>query len=121
MKKEIDKLKSASLNRSLEVSGEPEQVYTKPEIPLRSYASAVTGSESKASPEVMTAIPSARLDRDRRFNLIVHGIKESPRGTLRQSRLETDTKAVSIVFSSIHSSFTALSLRDCYRLGKYVF
>ena len=56
---------------------------------------------------------------DRKFNLIVYGIKEHPKGTRKHLRSVNDTTAVISILKSIHSSVTEFSIRDCFRLGKY--
>ena len=58
----------------------------------------------------------------RRYNIVVSGIDESPRGTSKTGRLNADVDAVTTILSDLASS-TAESLsfdiRDCRRLGRY--
>lgn len=56
---------------------------------------------------------------DRRFNLIVSGIREQSAGTPRATRLREDSVEISSILSPLLSSFSDHSVRDCYRLGKY--
>lgn len=56
---------------------------------------------------------------NRKFNIIIFGIKESPKGTPKLTRSDNDVEAVSDILSSMHQSITEYSVRDCYRLGRY--
>ena len=55
----------------------------------------------------------------KKFNLVLYGIKECPKGTPRHSRLVSDLKSVADILSSIDTQVSQLSIRDNYRLGKY--
>ena len=55
----------------------------------------------------------------RKSNLIVYGIKEVAKGTLRHVRNRNDIENVGDVLSSVDSSVTADRIIDCTRLGKY--
>ena len=56
----------------------------------------------------------------RKFNLVVYGVKEKPKGTLRHTRLLEDTNDVAAIISKIDPSVPDLSIQDCTRLGKYM-
>lgn len=56
---------------------------------------------------------------ERRFNLILIGVDESPEGTNWSVRLQNDLDNISSVLSNVDSSFGANSIRDHFRLGKY--
>jgi len=68
-----------------------------------------------AKPGMYTLAPTS----ERKLNLVVFGLKESPQGTLRHSRFSKDLDDVSSIFSSLLSSFNDLTIRDCFRLGRY--
>ena len=55
----------------------------------------------------------------KKFNLVLYGIKECPKGTPRHSRLVSDLKSVADILSSIDTQVSQLSIRDNYQLGKY--
>ena len=57
---------------------------------------------------------------DRKFSIVVYNIKESLQGTVRLTRIKNDTAEVSRLFSSLDSQITSSSIRDCFRLGKFV-
>ena len=82
-----------------------------------SYA-AVTAASAPASPPTTTH-GDQHTRPDRRFNLVIFGIKESPKGTKRHIRSADDIKAATSILSSINPSISEFSIRDCYRLGKY--
>ena len=57
---------------------------------------------------------------NRRFNVVISGIFELPKGSSRYTRNHNDFKAVSSIISEIetHSNHSS-SIRDCRRLGRY--
>ena len=56
---------------------------------------------------------------DTNLNLVVYGVQESKKGTLRHVRVEEDLKSVTTALSSIDNAIDDHSIRDCIRLGKY--
>ena len=57
--------------------------------------------------------------RERKYNLIVFGLKESSKGTPKHVRNSNDQSSIATIFSSINESVNELSIRDYFRLGKY--
>lgn len=87
-----------------------------------SYASAVSGVEwaplgknDYRSPPVSASIPSF----ERRCNVIIGGVGESPRGTSRVNREKHDFDEIMTLISSLDSQIGAGSVRDHLRLGKF--
>ena len=56
---------------------------------------------------------------DRKCNVVVYGIDESPQNTPRNSRLQNDTHAVVKIFTKIEVTIEPSLILDCYRLGKF--
>ena len=56
---------------------------------------------------------------DSKYNLVIYGIPDCDKGTLRFRRLETDTINVPTVITNLDSSIHPQCVRDCFRLGKY--
>ena len=56
---------------------------------------------------------------DRKFNLVIQGIKECPHNTPRRDRILMDEEAVVNVLKCISSSLNEWSIRECVRLGRY--
>ena len=58
---------------------------------------------------------------ERRFNVyvVLFGLKESSKGTARQSRMMNDLEAASSTLNILVSSINKTSISDCFRLGKY--
>ena len=56
---------------------------------------------------------------DRKFNLVVYGINEHPKGTRRHLRSANDITAVISILKSVHFPITEFSICDCFCLGKY--
>ena len=56
---------------------------------------------------------SAGLLYDKKFKLVVYGIKESPKGTSRGLRNRHDLDKVTTIVSNLESSITSQLIRDC--------
>ena len=75
-------------------------------------------SMNHTTPPVASRSP-ASPNSERKYNIIVYGIKECPKGSSRRIRMTKDTEAVSSIIKTIDSQISDQSLRDCFRLGKY--
>ncbi len=82
-------------------------------------ATSVSKENSQPQPPHQDTFGKKREDRDRKFKLIVYGIKESPKGTSRIDRVRKDTQAISELLQDVDDSVPHQSIRDCIRLGKY--
>ena len=56
---------------------------------------------------------------ERKFNIIVFGVPECPKGTSRLERVSQDEAAITQSIQLQVPSFRSLSIRDCLRIGKY--
>ena len=56
---------------------------------------------------------------DKRYNVILYGIEESPANTYRADRQKYDLGKILNIMSDIDSSITSASIKDFYRLGKF--
>ena len=57
---------------------------------------------------------------DRKYNVVIFGVPESKKGLNKMLRQREDWDNVSRTFDEIGSDVSAQSIRDCFRLGKYV-
>ena len=57
---------------------------------------------------------------ERKFNVIVYGIEECPKGTPKHARLQSDLSHVGSVLSEVDTSVDSQSIKDCYCLGKFI-
>ena len=102
--------------------------------PQRSYATAASSGESSSVSTVqashvaasgthskpeMTTPAQTLYHHDRKFNVIVYGIDECPKGTPKHARSESDLRSVISVLSKVDNSVESQSIRDVYRLGRY--
>lgn len=92
-------------------------VIGKPGTDKGSVAASVTGVSSQASPS--TTSPRDSSSRDRKFNLIIHGVQEPCKGTPKHQRVMKDFADVCELLSKLVTNISADSIRDSYRLGKY--
>lgn len=58
-------------------------------------------------------------DQDRKFNIVVFGIPENPKGTHWTTRALRDLNSAASTLSNIENTISSHSIRDCYRLGKF--
>ena len=73
-----------------------------------------------SSPKSQSSTTMPRYSSDRRFNVIVFGIPESPQGFSRHTRWCNDfDRPSSVIFDVEQESNHRSSIRDCPRLGKY--
>ena len=56
---------------------------------------------------------------ERKFNLLIFGVKEHDKGTPRHLRLSRDHSSAGSILSSVDESVSCDSFRDCFRLGKF--
>lgn len=93
----------------------------------RSYAAATgsgesgTSSRASSSHGISSNLEAARPNdhHDRKFNVVVYGIKECPKGTTKHARLESDLNSVVTVLSQADDKIQSQSIKDVYRLGKF--
>lgn len=57
------------------------------------------------------------LDRDRKFNLLIFGLRESEKGTPGHIRGNQDMDAAANIITSLDPSISNQLLRDAFRLG----
>lgn len=87
-----------------------------------SYAACVgNGSNDTAPPGPLAAIATPNRSDDRRFNVVVSGIKEPSSKLPRAIRAKHDLDKLVSSFSSLDSTtpVSADSIKDMYRLGKF--
>lgn len=65
------------------------------------------------------AVPNGILPSERRFNVIVHGVKESPPDTPRYQRQKQDLDESLAILNTLNNEINSYSVRDCFRLGKF--
>ena len=76
---------------------------------------------SRLTPNAASSHTTSRYssNSERRFNVVLFGLKESSKGTARQSRMMNDLEAASSTLNFLVSSINKTSISDCFRLGKY--
>ena len=78
-----------------------------------------TSASPRSAPSIPPKPSLQHTRTDRKFNLVVYGVREQPKGTQRHIRSRQDEEIITLILSSIHSSISEYSVRDCFRLGKY--
>ena len=80
----------------------------------RSYADTLKSTITSVSKE----LTSANNQSERKFNVVLYGVDESPEGTRKHVRVAHDHDSVEVV-QALDSSLDQQSIRDCFRIGKY--
>ena len=81
----------------------------------RSYADTLKSTIASVSKE----LTSANNQSERKFNVVLYGVDESPEGTRKHVRVTHDHDSVVEVVQTLDSSLDQQSIRDCFRIGKY--
>ena len=76
-------------------------------------------SKPGTSSSPIFALAPTQDPRDRKFNLLVFGLKESIKGTPKHTRDQKDHSDVCDILSLVEPSVTSNSIRDFFRLGKF--
>ena len=59
------------------------------------------------------------LQQDRKFNVVLYGIDECPKGTPRHERSGLDLSNIAKIITKVDENVNPLSIHDLHRLGKY--
>lgn len=73
-------------------------------------------SAAKPTNKPINKVPS---NDERKFNIIVFGLEESPTATSRHVRQQQDLQKIESVFTSLSCYDSCQSIKDYFRLGKY--
>ena len=108
LKKEISLLKKSV--SSLVLSTAPATT-SQDQTEKQSYASVAAPSSESGTVQ--------HNNPDRKYNIVVYGIDECPKGLNKSDRFNYELTNVVSTMSKIDSSFNSQSIKDCFRLGKY--
>ena len=56
---------------------------------------------------------------DRKYNIVLYGMHECPKGTNRLARTKQDLEKVTEILTGINKNISSHNVRDCFGLGKY--
>ena len=77
-------------------------------------------NQTKTYASVAGSVPtSEQTTAEKKFNVIVYGIAESPSSTTRSERIQNDLSKVVELFSKIDCNVGTNAIKDHFRLGKY--
>ena len=113
-KAELTALKSSVQSLSTMISQIEEKLTAQQQNPSEKDTEPQTVTQDHPVANMASAPPS-----DKKLNVVVYGIPESPPNTKRQERLQADIKNVLSALPATESSIDASAIKDCYRLGKY--
>ena len=79
-----------------------------------------TQSHKFTQPSVLSSIPlHPKPSPEKKFNIVLYVVDECAPGMSRSARQESDLSTVAAVLSSLDSSISSQSIRDCLRLRKF--
>ena len=126
-KNEIDNLKLVLSALQLKFSqlksklGTSEVVNQEPptQQPFRTTTRQPLSSPDVSNSEPATTGKETNETVDKKYNLVLYGIAESPNGTPKSERVSSDFNTVVTALKPLNDSLSDQSIRDCVRLGKY--
>ena len=106
----------ASLQTSVKSTSESETIK-----PIPADLPATVNVHPKITHTVPTNKPSLSSTHyeDKKYNIVMYGIKESPSRTSKTDRLENDLQFITKEFVNVELPIQASSIKDCFCLGKY--
>ena len=87
------------------------------QLPRPSYASSVQPRSASTNQPIKRS--SNKPASDRKFNIVMYGVRESPQHANRHAQLTSDVEAAASTLQTLDSKVTESSIHDCIRLGKY--
>ena len=103
---------------STQVSGEDNGLSEDNSAPLPMASSEQPSNITRQKPKP-ASVPLHNPHNEKKFEVVVYGIQESPPKTPRSERLQTELQKVSDIFSSLDGSIQSSNIKDLFRLGKY--
>ena len=130
LSEEILRLKTALSSTNLANQSPPKDANCR-NTSRKSYAAATVISNGESGHASASTAPNVQVqtgttetppkkDPERKFNIVVYGINECSKGTPRHSRLQSDLSSVVSVLSKLDNNIQPQSIKDCYRLGKFL-
>ena len=105
-------------NESLQARSDSSDAPERPNLGASNGVSSSGGVSLSTSPSPIP--PPSTNTADSRFNIVISGIAESPKGTPRLARISSDASAVMDVLSEVSlDGHPPVFARDCRRLGRY--
>ena len=83
------------------------------------YTEVLQTQVSTEPPRQETRPTTVKSTEDRKFNVVVYGLKECEEGTKRHERLNKDTESAVSALKPTNPNVSDNSIKDCIRLGKY--
>ena len=124
-RKEIDDLKDAvELLRGeiaeLKSATSGSRLGTSSSNPFSSRISAMVGEASVSPPcSALNTRANDNRNQEKKFNVVLYGVDESPSGASKSTRLEDDLKKAVSVISGVNQSINSHSIKDIFRLGRF--
>ena len=122
-KKEVTDLKAETSKHNevtrLQSTTKQPQLVTQPTTSVPKAPDTSNAIQQAATTMKSSKLGGDKMQEDRKFNVVIYGIKECSKGTPRNERLNHDLDKVTSIVTQGENSVSPLSIRDLLRLGKY--
>lgn len=125
LKQQVTLLESALSTLRSKLPSEAPVLKTNSKPPSGTYAQVATSINPSiaSSPQLNPNSNSHQYPKhekhEKKYNIVVYGIKESVKGSSRSCRCKHDFQAIFDVIRNVDNSVPETLVRDCTRLGKY--
>ena len=91
-----------------------------PNKPMTNSPMLLENASSYPLPNPVSSSPTRTSSSlERKFHSVISGLNESPKGTVRQTRVMNDYTSAAATLNFLDSNLDTHSIHDCIRLGKY--
>lgn len=92
----------------------------RPRVAETAPAESATDETTRVPPSISPKVHRNTSSNERKFNIVAFGLPECPKGTARDTRVTLDEEKIVSMMREKISTFNALQIRDCIRIGRYV-
>ena len=117
LREEVDVLKNSLSDKLTSITSSLVAVTDNDTTLTPSYASVAQAKRS--SRDIASSAAVFHNQSDRKFNVVLYGISENPKGTKKSLRQIRHFESVSSIVNAVDSGISGHSIRDCTRLGKF--
>ena len=118
LREEVDVLKNSLSDKLTSITSSLVAVTDNDTTLTPSYASVAQAKRSSRA-NIASSAAVFHNQSDRKFNVVLYGISENPKGTKKSLRQIRDFESVSSIVNAVDSDISGHSIRDCTRLGKF--
>lgn len=122
LKNVVESLKGETAELRSAMSAQPRAQQSASSVPATSSQLSTSTTPASIDGSASQRSSTANVDirsQERKFNVVLYGVDEIPRGSLKSTRLGEDLNKATSVLSGVDQSINSSSIKDIYRLGRY--